>query len=122
VLAVPTTGRTVEYVRVPPSAWARETGGKWVIVDAATAPTAPLDVLSTPATLALVSSEAGTSTLTATYPAAALGLTGDPVTVTITTEAQGVTFTYEAASSGHKTASTTTLRPSTADPIVTPGS
>ena len=120
-LSVTTAGRTVDYLRVPPRAWAREAGGKWVLVDAATAPTAPLDVLATPATLALVASDGGSSSLTATYPAAALGLTGDPVTVTITTAAQGVTFTYETTVSGRRTASTTTLRPSAGDPIVAPG-
>ena len=120
-LSVTTAGRTVDYLRVPPRAWAREAGGSWVLVDATTAPTAPLDVLSTPATLALVASDGGSSGLTATYPAAALGLTGDPVTVTITTDARGVTFTYETTVSGRKTTSTTTLRPSAGDPIVAPG-
>jgi hypothetical protein len=111
----------VQYVHVPPKAWAREQGGTWVAVDAGTAPGAPLDTLSTPATLELVASDAGTATFTATYPAATLGLTGDPVTVTITADGQGVTFTYEATTSGRKTVSTTTLRPSAGDPIVAPG-
>ena len=120
MMSVTTTGGTVDYVHVPPKAWAREAGGTWVPVDAGTAPGAPLDILSTPTTLTLVSSEGGTATFTAIYPAATLGLTGDPVTVTIATDADGVSFSYETTASGRKTVSTTTLRPAAADPIVAP--
>ncbi len=117
---VTTANRTVDYIRVPPRAWAREQGGSWVLVDAATAPAGPIDALSRPATLLLVASDAGTTTFTATYPAAALGLAGDPLTVTITADAKGVTFRYAATTAGHSTVSRTTLRPSAADPIVPP--
>ena len=118
---VTTADRTVEYVRVPPRAWAREPGAKWVLVDATTAPAGPLETLSKPATLVPVTSASGTATFTATYPAATLGMTGDPVTVTITADGKAVTFTYEATTAGRTTVSTTTLRPAAADPIVAPG-
>jgi len=118
--SVTTANRTVDYIRVPPRAWAREQGGSWVLVDAASAPAGPLDALSSPTTLLVVTSDAGTTTFTATYPAAALGLAGAPVTVTIAADGKGVTFTYAATTAGHSTVSRTTLRPSPADPIVTP--
>jgi hypothetical protein len=120
-LSVTTGTSTVEYVRVPPKAWAREPGGTWVPVEAGTAPGDPLDTLSSPTTLVVSGSDAGVTTFTAMYPAATLGLTGDPVTVTITADGRGVSFTYETETSGRRMTSTTTLRPSAGDPIVAPG-
>jgi hypothetical protein len=120
-LSVTTGTNTVEYLRVPPRAWTRQPGGTWVVVDGGTAPGAPLDTLASPASLSLVPSDAGVTTFTATYPAATLGLTGDPVAVTITVDGQGVRFTYETEVSGRMMASSTTLRPSAGDPIVAPG-
>ena len=124
-LSVTTGTRTVDYVRVPPGAWAREPGRSWVSVDAGAAPGAPLDTLSTPATLVVSTpdgSPASAVTFTATYLAATMGLTGDPVTVTITADGGAVTFTYQAEASGRAMTSTTTLRPSAGDPIAPPGS
>lgn len=117
---VTTAGRTIDYVQVPPHAWARDPGGSWLLVGSDAAPAAPLEVLSKPLTLAPAQAGTGRTSLDATYPAAALGLTGDPVAVTITLDAAGVTFSYQATQSGHKTISTTTLRPGSADPIVPP--
>jgi hypothetical protein len=119
-LTMTTADRTVEYLQVPPRAWAREPGAAWVLVDTGQAPAAPLDVLSNPLTLATATSADGRTSFAATYPAAALGLEGDPVAVAITVEGTAVTFRYESTTSGHRTLSTTTLRPSTADPIVAP--
>jgi hypothetical protein len=119
-LTVTTADRTAEYLQVPPRAWAREPGAAWVLVDTGQAPAAPLDVLSNPLTLATATSADGRTSFAATYPAAALGLEGDPVAVAITVEGTAVTFRYESTTSGHRTLSTTTLRPSTADPIVAP--
>jgi hypothetical protein len=119
-MSVTTAGRTVDYVRVPPKAWAREPGASWVPVVEAAAPGAPLDTLSTPSTLVVSGADAGVTTFTATYAAATLGLTGDPVTVTITVDGTSVRFTYEASASGRKMTSTTTLRPAAGDAIVAP--
>ena len=94
-IKVTTSGRTVEYVRIPPRGWARESGASWVLLGSNPTPAAPLDVLSKPLTLAAGQAGAGSATFDATYPAAALGLTGDPVAVTITVDASGVTFRYE---------------------------
>jgi len=116
---VTTGGKIVEYVRIPPRAWARDGGASWVLVAADAAPTAPLDALAKPASVSADGTGDGTI-LQAVYPAKALGLTGDPVTVTITLDATAVAFSYQVASGGHTTVSTTTLRPAAADPISAP--
>jgi len=120
--AVTTTGRTVDYVVMPKHAWAREPGHAWVAVETKAAPATPLDILSSPTTLAAGASDGAGLSLVATYPAAALGLSGDPVTVTVTSDGGVVRFTYESTTSGHPMTSTTTLRPAPADPIAAPDS
>jgi hypothetical protein len=48
-------------------------------------------------------------------------LEGDPITVEITLDGSSVTFTYETATGGRPTVSTTTIGPATQlDPIVAP--
>jgi hypothetical protein len=118
-LSVATSGRTVDYVRVPPKAWAREPNASWLLVDASQAPDSPMAALAAPLTLEV---GPGTpTTLTATYPAAALGLTGGPATVTITLLESGVMFQYQQTTGGRTVASETTLRPATdTSPIVAP--
>jgi len=134
-LEVTTDGKTVDYVRIPPEAWARQAGGKWVVVDESQAPDDPLAALAAPLTVtAAATSSAGSpgagsggaspapgaTMLAATYAAAALGLDGDPVPVTITIETGQVTFRYEATSGGHDVVSTTTFRAASATPAVAP--
>jgi hypothetical protein len=118
--SVTSQGRTVEYVHVPPGAWARDAGGAWVLITADQAPGSPLDVLAAPSTV----QRSGTSatSLIATYPAEALGLTGDPVTVSIEIDGTSITFRYETTVGERKPASSVTvLRPSTSsEPIVPP--
>jgi hypothetical protein len=116
---VTTGGKTVQYVRIPPRTWARDGAGAWVLVAADAAPTAPLAALAKPTSVSGDGTAAG-SILQAVYPAKALGLTGDPVSVTITLDPTTVEFSYELASGGHTTVSTTTLRPAAADPISAP--
>ncbi len=115
-VSVTTSGETVEYVEIPPKAWARQASAKWVLVAATQAPVAPLDVLAGPSTLVATSP----SVFQATYPATALGLEGDPVSVTITLADDTVVFRYDATTDGHRTSSTTTIRPAPADPIAAP--
>jgi len=120
---VKTAGRSIEYIEVPPKAWARSAPGAWVLVAAAQAPVAPLDALARPLSLEAVDPAAGAdSAFRATYPAKALGLDGDPLTVTITVKGNTMTFRYEATTGGHRTSSTTTIKPAPADPIKGPGS
>lgn len=116
-LTVTTSGTVVEYVQIPPRAWARESGGAWVLVAEAEAPGSPVAVLAAPATL--VAAQSG-ATLVATYPAAALGLEGDPVTVSITL-GDVITFRYERETAGHATVSQTIIRAATnLEPISAP--
>ena len=110
-LTVTTDGRAVEYIRIPPTAWAREPGGTWVVIDAAQAPSSPLAALAKPTTLTPVGSDG--ATMEATYPAAAFGLQGDPVTVSIQIAGATVTFTYRQNTKGHAVVSTTMIRPAT---------
>ena len=117
-LTVTTSGKTVDYVQIPPRAWARESGGAWVLVAVTEAPGSPLAVLAAPSTLA--ADPSGGATLLATYPASALGLEGDPVSVTIVI-GEAVTFRYESEAGGHVTVSETTIRPATnLEPITAP--
>lgn len=116
---VTTAGKSVDYIEIPPRAWARHGTGPWVLVAGNAAPTAPLQVLATP--LTLVAATSGTpGTFTATYPANALGLAGGPLTVTVSIAGDALTFRYEATTSGHPTSSTTTLLPGPVDPIKAP--
>jgi len=119
-LTVTTTGRSVDYVEIPPNAWAREASGPGVLVAADRAPVAPLEVLGKPLTLDAGVVTGGQTSFKATYPAKALGLEGDPVTVTITVNGDTMTFRYEATTAGRQTTSTTTIRPAPADPITAP--
>jgi hypothetical protein len=117
-LTVTTSGKAVDYIQLPPQAWARQSGAAWVLITVDEAPGSPLGVLATPTTLA--ADPSNPASLVATYPALNLGLAGDPVTVTITL-GNAVTFHYEADTGGHKTVSETTIRPSTnRDPIKAP--
>lgn len=120
-LTVTTGGKAVEYIEIPPKAWAREPKGKWVLVAADQAPGSPLDALANP--LGVTEGASGASgSLLATYPAAALGLEGEPLTVQITIDGTTVTFRYTASTEGHDTSSTTTIRPAKPDPITAPAS
>jgi len=134
-LTVTSDARTVEYVQVPPKAWARESGGTWVLLTPDQAPGDPLAALGAPSSVS--ASDAGSAGpsaspgaggspsavlhLTAVYPAAALGLSGDPVTVTIVIDAGSLTFRYE-TTVGEKPASSVTVlhAAATSDPIVPP--
>ena len=119
-LTVTTNGQTVEYIRVPPEAWARQAGGTWVLVDESQAPDNPLAALAAPLTLDASNGDASGTALNATYAAAALGLQGDPVPVSITIDSSGVTFRYQVTNAGHQIVSMTVIRAASPTPQVTP--
>jgi hypothetical protein len=119
-LTVVNDGKAVEYIEVPPKAWAREPKGKWVLVAAEQAPASPLDALAKPLDVIADADHPGPGALVATYPAAALGLEGAPLTVQITIAGRTVTFRYTATTEGHETSSTTTIGPGSAEPITAP--
>jgi hypothetical protein len=122
-LVIESGGASVTYRIVPPASWLREEGGEWVEADG-TAPSGdPLAPLLAPGSVAAVPGPAGTDRLSATYPAAALGLvSGDPVTVAISIAPDGtVTARYETVVDASQGVSETVLRPAPSqDPIVAP--
>lgn len=119
-LSVTTSGTTVEYIQMPPQAWARQSGGSWVLVAVDEAPGNPLSVLAAPTTLEGPFSRLP-DTFRATYLAAALGLAGDPVSVEITLDGSSATFTYQTDMAAHPAVSQTRIAPTTQlDPIVAP--
>jgi hypothetical protein len=117
--SVTSEGRTVEYIHVPPSAWVRVDGGSWVLLTADEAPGSPLDVLASPDSVH--SLDASATSLTATYPAEALGLTGDPITVSLEIDGSTITARYDTLVGDRSASSVTVMRPSTSTaPIVPP--
>ena len=122
-LVIESGGASATYRIVPPTAWIQQAGGDWVEA-AGTVPSGdPLAPLLTPLTVDTLPTTTADDQLRATYPAAALGLSGsDPVTVTIGIAADGtVTARYEATVGGVLGTSQTTLTPKSAqDPILAP--
>lgn len=118
-VTVTSDGRSIDYLQIPPGAWAREGSGAWVVVAGEAAPATPLDVLAKPLTLK-ADARGAAGTFIATYPAKALGLTGGPLTVLVAVAGDAITFSYTATTSGHATTSTTILQPGSGDPITAP--
>jgi hypothetical protein len=80
-------------------------------------------VLGSPATVELADDggSAAPLGLRATYPAAALGLTGEPVSVSITIDGDVLRFRYDTLVGDKPASSETVLRPATGgEPIVPP--
>jgi hypothetical protein len=119
-LTIISDSQSVEYIQVPPSAWARPSGGAWTLLTPDQAPGDPLEALAAPASIAAVT-PGDLSHLSAVYPAASLGLTGDPVTVTVVIDGDSLTFRYETKVGVSPASSVTVLKPATStDPIVAP--
>jgi hypothetical protein len=106
-------GQSVTYRSVPPQAWVQKSGSGWVLV-ANTSPGAdPLGQLTKPQATSVTSNDAATLVVDATYPPAALGLSGsDPVRVTLTVASdRTITATYDTQVTGGTATSTTVLKP-----------
>lgn len=129
-LAVTNGGVTVQYVQVPPQAWARDQTGDWVELTSEVPVSSPLESLKQPTTIDNAADSATGRHLQATYPASALGGAGaDPVAVDIVIGADGtVTATYPATVGAQQATITSVLRPAadttpiTAPAVVSPGS
>ncbi|MBI2762181.1 MAG: hypothetical protein HYX54_00245 [Chloroflexi bacterium] len=125
-LSITSSGATVTYRIIPPSAWLQDESGAWVEADAASATADPLSPLLAPSGIEIAAGPGGsdgTDAIVATYPAAALGLQGtDPVTVTISIAADGTISTrYETTLATGVGVSETVLKPAPAqDPISAP--
>ncbi len=110
---VESNGTSIRYRALPPRSWVLEPGSDWVELDAAIGGGDPLDALRRPTAVEVISDVAGRVELRATYPAAALGSSGDAsVTVAITLAADGtVSARYTTGSGTGQAASETVLRP-----------
>ncbi len=80
-----TSGDTViEYVISPDGQWARQGDGPWTVLSGPAQVVDPLTPLGHPIAVTLVSEEAGTATIDATYPPDTLGFAGaENIVVTI---------------------------------------
>ena len=129
-LAVTNGGVTVQYVQVPPQAWARDQTGEWVELTSEVPVSSPLESLKQPTTVDNAADSTAGRHLQATYPASALGGAGaDAVAVDIVIGADGsVTATYPATVGAQQATITSVLRPATdttpitAPAVVSPGS
>lgn len=115
-------GGELTYRTVPPRAWARADDSGWVELDSGSPLGNPLDALVKPTTLAVTGGQGGGLDLRATYPAAAFGMSGDPVTVDLTLGAdRSVTATYRAPTPTGEALSVTRMAPaSNLEPVVAP--
>lgn len=116
---VESNGATITYRTIPPRSWVLEPGKSWVAVDTGAPDGDPLDALRHPTAVV----DRGDGHLEATYPAAALGLTGsDTVTVVLTLAADGaLEAIYSAKTANGSATSATKLTPAPSQPpIVAP--
>jgi hypothetical protein len=120
--AIEAQGGALIYRTVPPRAWVNETESGWIELDSGSPLGNPIDALLKPTTLATVGGQGDTLRLKATYPAAALGLSGDPVTVDLTLGANGsVTATYRMATPAGEAFSETLMTPAAnLEPVTAP--
>jgi hypothetical protein len=118
---VTTNGTSITYRTLPPHSWVLQSGQGWVEVNGAVPSGSPLDVLKTPSQVTLTGQTGSTVDLTASYPAATLGLAGSgtvPVEITIATD--GTLGASYSAPSGNAT-SVTTISPNPGQsPIAAP--
>jgi hypothetical protein len=112
-------GASVTYRMVPPNSWVMKADGDWLEAEGQVPTGDPLAPLLQPLSVEAVPDS---NQLRITYPASALGLTGnEPMTVLLVPASDGmVTVTWTATSGGRTQSSTTVFRPATGDPIVPP--
>jgi hypothetical protein len=115
-------GGELLYRTIPPRAWVHADDSGWVELDSGSPLGNPIDALNKPLTLDIVGGQRGGLDVQATYPAAAFGLSGEPITVEFTLGADGsVVATYRAETPGGTAVSTTRMTPATnLEPVVAP--
>ena len=120
--AIEAQGGALIYRTVPPRAWVHEEESGWIELDSGSPLGNPIDALLKPTTLATVGGPGDALSLKATYPAAALGLSGDPVTVDLTLAANGsVTATYRMPTPAGEAVSETHMTPAAnLEPVTAP--
>lgn len=112
-VTVSAAGRDATYRTVGGQAWVQQGDGSWVLADTPLPSGDPVSAFGAPLSVAQVAADANGRDLVATYPPAALGLSGDaPVSVTAHLTPQGVvTLTYSSTVAAGPATSTTTLKP-----------
>ncbi len=122
-LSITSGGATVTYRIIPPKAYVQDAAGIWAEADAPATSGDPLSGLLAPSSITAGTGASGTDQVIATYPAAALGLTGaDPVSVTISIAADGsITAHYQTpVPAGMATSETVIKAGATQAPILAP--
>ena len=121
---VAATGTRVTYRTIGTDAWVKREGADWTAVDGTKTDADPLAALRTPTSVEEGRPVEGAVSLVATYPATALGLTGDgdlPVAIVIHDDGT-VEATYALDTAAGPATSHTTFSPVTdPTPIVAPG-
>lgn len=114
-------GTAITYRTIPPRSWVLQPGQGWAEVNGSVPGGSPLDALKAPTQLSVAGQQGGTLELTATYPAAVLGLAGGasvPVALTIASDGT-LTAAYDAPTGG--ASSKTTISPNPGQgPIAAP--
>ena len=112
----------VEFLITPNGQWTRLPDGEWEAMDTAPETGYPLDGMREPESLEMLTSAGGRTKVMATYPAADVGLSGDPVEVLLDFEDRKlVGFSFTADIDGAVVESTATLRPiSDTTPVTAP--
>jgi hypothetical protein len=115
-------GGALIYRTVPPQAWVHDDDSGWIELDSGSPLGNPIDALLKPTNLATVGGQGDALNLRATYPAAAFGLSGDPVAVDLAIGANGsMTATYRTATPTGEAVSETLMTPAAnLEPITDP--
>jgi hypothetical protein len=118
---VTTNGVAITYRTLPPRSWVLQSGAGWVEVNGSVPSGNPLDALKAPGQATIVAQTGEMLDLTASYPAAVLGLAGsDSVAVDLVLPSDGSLKATYAAATGDATSSTTITPDPSQDPIVVP--
>jgi len=118
---VTTNGVAITYRTLPPRSWVLQSGAGWVEVNGSIPSGNPLDALKAPGQATVVAQTSAMLELTASYPAAVLGLAGsNSVAVDLVLPSDGSLQATYAAATGDATSSTTITPDRSQDPIVVP--
>jgi hypothetical protein len=108
---VTTNGVSITYRTLPPRSWVLQAGKGWVEVNGSVPSGSPLDALKLPNQASVVKQTSDTLELTASYPAAVLGLAGSaPLAVDLVLASDGSLSATYTAPTGSAT-SATTIKP-----------
>jgi hypothetical protein len=118
---VTTNGVSITYRTLPPRSWVLQAGAGWVEVNGTVPSGDPLDALKAPGQTTIVAQTNDMLELSASYPAAILGLAGNgQVAVDLVLAADGSLKATYTASTGNASSATTIKPDPSQDPIVVP--